>query len=225
MVLSGIVDGALMTVYTALKDNSTPGPVDISGDQTIFGLTFKVTSDNMQLDGWWWYCDTADGQGTAAEDFALWMATGSNTGSYVSGSKVTSGAFSAGWNFIPCASPIPLTNGQAYRAVKSVNKVGTENKPYTFASHFFDTGPGIAGKVNGPLTVFAYGGAATNPEPHGDGQMVFSNGTDVTNPAAYPVTQFNETWYGMDVQVSDIGGGGGGSPGGGASGGLLLDVP
>jgi hypothetical protein len=167
------------------------------------GLSFKVTSANMQLDGWWWWCDIAGSQSPAAEDFALWTSTGTGTGAYVTGSKVTSGTFVQGWNFVACSSPIPLTSGQEYRAVKTTDRGATGSNSYTAVSHFFDTGPGVAGSVNGPLTIFARNGAATNPEPAGDGQMVFASGrSDVT--LYYPVTEFNQTWYGMDVQVSDI---------------------
>jgi len=216
-----------MTTYTGLK-GLYDGQFSLSSDpaSVTFGLSFKVTSANMQLDGWWWYCDISGGQGNGAEDFALWQSTGAGTGTYVASSKVSSSDFSQGWNFIPCSSPIPLTNGQEYRAVKSNNhKDGTEVVTYAHVTHLFDTGSAAAGVVNGPLTIFSAPGNATNPEPRGDGQMVFgSSGNDVT--ANYPSSQFNQSWYGLDVQISDVGGGGGGgTPGGGASGGLLLTIP
>lgn len=217
-----------MTIYTALKQTFTPsGVVASDGSQQLMGISFKVTSANMQFDGWWYYCDVASGQGSAAEDFALWQVTGAGAGTYIAGSKVTSGTFSQGWNFIPASSPIALTSGQEYRAVRSVNKAGTGTRPYSFTSHFFDTGSGSAGAVSGPLTVFSASGNATNPDPSGDGQQVFTTSSPVTDvTTGYPTGQFNAAWYGMDVQVSDIGGGGGGgSSGGGASGGLLLNVP
>lgn len=191
-----------MASYTALKSN-TPGAVNADGTQLVMGLSFKVTSDNMQFDGWWWFCDIANGQGSAPEDFALWQTTGAGAGTYVTGSKVTSGTFVQGWNFIAASPAIPLTNGQEYRAVKTTNKGATETHPYTGVGNFFDTGVGSAGGVNGPLTVFAYPGASSNPEPSGDGQQTFvTPANDVT--ANYPSSQFNASWYGMDVQVSDI---------------------
>ena len=191
-----------MTSYTALKQSFTPGPPSADSSQSVFGISFKVTSAGKQFDGWWHYCDITNGQGNLAEDFALWQSTGVGTGTYVAGSKVTSGNFVQGWNFIAAAAPIPLTNGQEYRAVRSVNKAGTQGKNYAFTGHFFDTGSGAAGAVNGPLTVFAAPSGSANQEPRGDGQQVFlTPATDVTT--AYPTTQFNESWYGMDVQVSD----------------------
>jgi hypothetical protein len=198
-----------MATYTGLKQSFTPGAVASDASRYVFGLSFKVTSANMQLDGWWWWCDIAGGQASTAEDFGLWTSTGTGTGAYVTGSKVTSGTFVQGWNFVSCSSPIALTSGQEYRAVKTSDRAATGSNCYTAVSHFFDTGSGSAGAVNGPLTIFAKNGATTNPEPHGDGQMVFLGGgtaPDVTT--VYPITEFNQTWYGMDVQVSDVAGGG-----------------
>ena len=194
-----IEDGT--SVYLGM-DKQAPGAVQTSDStQYVFGLSFKVTASGAQLDGWRWYCAAGSGQSTAAEDFALWTSTGPTSGIYVTGSKVTSGTFTQGWNFIPCAVPIPLTAGQEYRAVKTTNKSLSSGTNYTFTANFFDTGAGSAGSVNGPLTVFAKPGAASNPEPSGDGQMTFLSGsTDVT--AGYPANEFNQTWYGMDVQVS-----------------------
>lgn len=211
-----------MATYTGLKQSFTPG-IPPGGDtaQYVFGLSFKVTSANMQLDGWWWYCDIANGQDNHAEDFALWQVTGAGTGTYVAGSVVTSGLFSQGWNFVACASPIPLTSGQEYRAVKTTNKASASSTTYSHTASFF----GGAGYVNGPLTIFsapAGFGGTSNTEPSGDGQMVFvTPATGVTT--AYPNQQFNSAWYGSDVQVSDISGGG--TSGGGVHGGLLMGFP
>lgn len=192
-----------MTSYRGLA-SFTPAPPP-GGDTTqyIFGLSFKVTQPGVSLDGWWWYCDIANGQDNHAEDFALWQATGAGSGTYIANSKVTSGTFVQGWNFIPCSTSIPLTSGVEYRAVKTVNKSLASATTYCHTANFFDTGSGNAGAVNGPLTIFAYNGASTNPEPAGDGQMVFvTSAIDVT--ANYPSSQFNESWYGMDVQVSTV---------------------
>lgn len=191
-----------MGTYRGLAGFTPNPPAGGDTSQYVFGLSFKVTRAAMQLDGWWWYCDITNGQDNHPEDFGLWHATGLGAGSYVAGSKVTSGTFAQGWNFVSCASPIPLTSGQEYRAVKTVNKAMASATNYCDTANFFDTGSGGSGGVNGPLTVFAFPGAATNPEPAGDGQMTFIAGAnDVT--ANYPVNQFNETWYGLDVQVSD----------------------
>lgn len=169
------------------------------------GTSFKVTSPGMSLEGWWWW--VASDMGTDPEDFALWQVTGIGAGTYVTGSKVTSGTFVAGWNWVACNTPIALTEGQEYRAVKSTNKALTSATNYSATSLYWDTGAGSAGIVNGPLIAFAKNGATTNPEPSGDGQMTFVSGVfDVT--ADYPNIEFNQTNYWFDVQVTD----GGGSP-------------
>lgn len=185
---------------------SVTGPATGSADtvQYVFGLSFTVTSPSLFLEGWWWWV-AASSQSTAAEDFALWQTTGTGTGTYITGSKVTSGTFTAGqWNFIACNSPIPLTSGQEYRAVKTVNKAGDASNHYSTSGHYFDTtGAGASGVINGPLLAYAAGGQATNPEPHGEAQMVFINpATDVT--ASYPITGFQNSNYFLDVQVRDM---------------------
>ena len=188
-----------MTTYRLYP--ATNGPAAGAGDpsQYVFGLSFKVTSPGLSLQGWWWWVANTAQTGDA-EDFALWEATGAGTGTYVTGSKVTSGTFTGGqWNFVACNTPIPLTSGQEYRAVKTV-ALANIGPAYTATANYFDTGGGGSGIVNGPLTGFAYPGAGTNPEPAGDGQMVFNSGaTDVTTQ--YPASQFNETNYWLDVQV------------------------
>ena len=83
-----------------------------------------------------------------------------------------------------CNTPITLTSGQEYRAVKTINKSNVSSTTYSHTANFFSTGSGNPGAVNGPLTIFAAPGGTT-PEPSGDGQMVFSisdPSTDVTDP-------------------------------------------
>jgi hypothetical protein len=193
-----------VTTYTGLKQSFTPGAPPSDSTQYVFGLSFKVTSSGVTFDGWWWYCDIASGQSSAAEDFALWTVTGAGTGTYVTSSKVTSGTFSQGWNFVAAPAGISLTSGQEYRAVKTTNKSGAGSITYCHTANFFSTGSGSSGGVSGPLTVFSAPGNATNPEPSGDGQMVFTNpAADVT--ANYPNANFQQSWYGLDVQVSSSG--------------------
>jgi hypothetical protein len=191
-----------MGTYRGLA-SFTPG-VPPGGDSTqyVMGLSFKVTTASVQLDGWYWYCDIANSQDNSPEDFALWQSTGHTSGIYIAGSKVTSGSFVQGWNFVACGTPIPLTSGQEYRAVKTTNKSHSSSTTYCHTGLFFESGGGGAGVVNGPLTIFAGPTGSANQDPSGDGQMTFNSGTfDVTTN--YPSNQFNASWYGLDVQVSD----------------------
>jgi hypothetical protein len=184
---------------------STNGPSSPANDtsQYIFGRSFKVTSQCFLFAYRWW---VATGQSTAAEDFGLYTVNGLHSGTFVAGSKVASGPFTAGqWNTVLCSTPIMLTPDQEYRAVKTVNKSGGAVKGYSSTSLYWDTGgPGEAGIVNGPLVTFAKAGAAVNPEPSGDGQMVFFAvaSPDVSNSADYPSSQFNASNYWFDVMIT-----------------------
>lgn len=190
---------------------STNGPSSPANDtsQYIFGRSFKVTADCLLFAYRWW---VATGQSVAAEDFGLYAVNGFHSGTFVAGSKVTSGAFTTGqWNIVACSTPILLTAGQEYRAVKTINKSGGAVKGYSATSLYWDTGgPGEAGIVNEPLVTFAKPGAAVNPEPSGDGQMVFFAvaSPDVANPAHYPSNQFNSANYWFDVVVTPLPGAG-----------------
>lgn len=194
-----------MATYTGFATGTPGGTAASDTSQYVMGLAFSVTRANMQLDGWWWY--VAAGQGTAAEDFALWTLSGVAAGTYVTGSKVTSGTFAAGWNFVPCATPIPLVQGTDYLAVKTTNKSGAGSAPYSAIGAYFAAGAGGAGVVNGPLTIWSsstvQGG--TKPDPFNRTQMVFASpATDVTT--TLPASSFNNAWYSLDIQVSDVGG-------------------
>lgn len=164
------------------------------------GTSFEVTASGVTLDGyWWWVCPTG-GQSTAAQEFCLYQITGTSTGTLVSGSTVTSGTLSAGWNFIPLSPPLALTSGTPYKAATAWTSSGA-GFPYT--PGFYGTGgPGVAGITNGPLTAFSDdpGGGGTNPDPFGDNQSTFQVAT--ADPTAnYPATgnsSFNG-WLDVDV--------------------------
>lgn len=184
------------------ETNGPSSPVNDTG-QYVFGRSFKVTEHCLLTAFRWW---VATGQSTAAEDFGLYAVNGPHSGTFVDGSKVTSGSLTAGqWNTVPCSTPIELTAGQEYRAVKTVNKSGGSVKGYSSTSLYWDTsGPGSSGITEGPLVTFAKAGASVNPEPSGDGQMVFFAvaSPDVTNPSDYPSSQFNYSNYWFDIVVT-----------------------
>lgn len=170
-----------------------------SGTSFIFGTGFKVTAAGYGLYGWaWWVADAA--QNHAAQDFALWAETGASTGTYVPGTKTTSGTFSTGWNPVMAASPIPLTSGQAYRAVCTATP-GTGFAPFSDTSGYWTSGSaGGNGIINGALTGFSDGGTgSTNKDPNGTGQCTnFSGGTDVTTQ--YPTATSHSMYY-LDIIV------------------------
>lgn len=190
-----------MTTYRLWPATNGPGTGTTDTDHYVMGISFKVTSPGMTLTGWYIWVAAAS-QATTAENCALWVVNGAASGSYVASSSVSSGALTAGqWNFVAATSPIALTSGQEYRAVRSANLAADLNNHYASTGHYWDSGAGSGSIVNGPLTGFAAPGAGTNPEPSGDGQMTFiTPATDVT--ASYPTSEFNQTNYWLDVQVT-----------------------
>ena len=174
-----------------------PGASTVDAADYVMGVSFKVTA-SLGLNGfWWWVADTA--QSAGPQDFALWASGGPSSGTFVTGSKITSGALAPGWNYVPYGTPVALTSGQEYRAVTHTLGASSGKNGYSATAHYWDTGPGIAGIISGPLLGYSAPGN-TNGEPSTDGQMVFAVASDVT--ATYPHDQFNSANYWLDVQVS-----------------------
>lgn len=186
---------------------ATSGPGTSAGDPSpyVIGLSFEVTNPGMVLQGWWWW--VASNQGIVGEDFGLYVVNGHLSGTFVGGSKVSIGngvLIRSQWNFIACNSPIPLTAGQEYRAVKTVDRDLSGDFGYSSTANFWSSGPGGGGITNGPLTAYSSLG-----EPTGDGQMTFFSVTSgnpaVDNPADYPDAEFNNSNYWLDVEVTTSG--------------------
>ena len=116
---------------------------------------------------------------------------------------VTSGTLSAGWNFIPLPSPIPLsiggseeTGGACYVAATGVNG----NFPDT-NGYFTTGGAAPAGITTGPLVAFS-DQSGSNPGPFATPQGVF--GTAGPDPTVYmPADGYESANFWMDLQVSD----------------------
>jgi hypothetical protein len=188
-----------MTTYRLYPSADGPGASTSDNSQYVMGISFKVTTPGVTLQGYWYWVADAS-QWAGPQDYGLWEATGPGTGSFVAGSKVTSAARSLGWNYTAYGSPVALTANQEYRAVAEINPGGAQNG-YSSTAHYWDTGAGDAGIAAGPLLAYAAAGNAANPEPSGDGQMTFSTaGFDVT--ADYPASMFDSGNYWLDVQVA-----------------------
>jgi hypothetical protein len=164
------------------------------------GTLFKVTQGTMFLEGYWFYrCDTT--QHSTAQTFCLWMAAwDASSGYLVPGSSVTSGTLSVGWNYVPYATPIPLSQGLVYRAATGF----TNNFPLT-ANQFGSGNPYSAGITNGPL--FAYGDSGSSAPSPGAAQRqcgysagVSSDPTAVYSGGGNP----GGDNYWLDVQVTDV---------------------
>lgn len=201
-----------MTVYNPIKDTGpTPGAVQNDATAYDFGLLFTVTAP-CYLNGVWWYCGT--GQYTnsnADEEIALWIATGQITGTFVAGSATTAPTYTQGaWNFIPYSSPIALSAGTEYCAVKGISSA-ISSHCYTAVTNFFEGGqPGGAGFSEGPGLVYSSGKTgstgSSNLDPYGLGQQCFYTGAGNSIPpdvtARFPNSSFGGSWYGMDVQIA-----------------------
>lgn len=193
-----------MATYRLYPSTSGPGSATVDNGQYTMGLLFVVSSPGLSLQGWWHWV-AGSGQATTAEDFALWTVTGSGMGAYIASSVVTSGVFTAGqWNFVSCASPITLTSGQEYMAVKTVNKAADGNNHYSGTSLYFQSGAGTNGITNGPLLAYSSGNAGnlgtSNRDPTAEGQMMFNAG-GANATGLRPNNEFNATNYWLDVQV------------------------
>ncbi|HUJ65523.1 MAG TPA: hypothetical protein VLX59_08300, partial [Acidimicrobiales bacterium] len=182
---------------------STDGPaaaVSYAGNFTA-GVVFQVTKDDCWFEGYWWW--VASNAPTAAQKFALWLMTDTGVGVLIPAATVTSGSLSAGWNFIPLPSPIPLSiggpqevSGACYLAATGVNG----NFPDT-NGYFTTNGPAPAGITTGPLVAFS-DQSGSNPGPFATSQGVFSTaGPDPT--VDLPGVGYDSANFWMDLQVSD----------------------
>lgn len=164
------------------------------------GLMFEVTQPGMFFNGYYlWVCNT--GQSTAPVQCALWNASSSSGGILVPGTTITSGTLTAGqWNFIPLATPIPISTTTPYCTAVSING----NFPLT--QHQFGTGDTYHnGIVNGPLSAFSDSGStgSTLPAPYSLHQMPFSVAASNPTTQMPTVNDLNDNLW-VDVQVSDV---------------------
>ena len=195
-----------MTLYNPIRDvtGATPAPTGTDFTQYVFALYFTVTA-GCNLNGVWWYCNASGGQytNTAGTEYVALNDVTSDL--YIVGSKTAGGIYSQGWNLISFSSPIALTSGHVYAALKGSD--GTQNgKGYPATSGFFSNGGGLGenGISDGPGLIYSSGRApsgVSNMQPQGYAQQAFTaNSLDVTQPPA--AGGYNSTWYGMDIQLA-----------------------
>lgn len=189
-----------MANYRFFGSTSGPAsPLSYSGPY-IAGLNWETSLPGQWFAGyWWWVCPS--GQNTTPVKCALWGVTSGSAGTLVPGSVVTSGTLTAGqWNYIPLATPIPVSVGTQYVAA-----IGSSGSPNNFpdTQHVFGSGDASsAGLTVGPL--FAFGDATRGGTNGGYGvpQGPFTtSGSDpsVTFPNLGDLS--DNLW--VDVQVTD----------------------
>ena len=158
---------------------------------------------------WYWVAGGSPAGPTASQKFALWTYSTSVTGQVVSGLVVTSGTLGPGWNYVPLSTPVPLSMGRRWAAVRGPARV---NGNFNDTNSQFGTGDPHNGLSNGPLVA----GSQANPPAHGIKAQLFA--TDASDPAPALATGSDsggDGWsnFWLDVQVSDQAPGGGGCGG------------
>jgi hypothetical protein len=178
--------------------NGPSAVTSYSGNYTA-GLVFQVLQGGVWFQGYkWWCCPT--GGLTTAQKFALWQVTGSAAGVLVPGSVITSGTLSPGWNYVPLASPMLLSEGIAYQAATGFTAPAGGGFPATL-NQFGSGDPYSAGITNGPLQAYS-SRTGSNEVPEGWlPQMTF--GTGSADPSsAMPVQNDADDNLWLDVQVT-----------------------
>lgn len=167
----------------------------------LAGLGFTVTQGNCWFEGYWDYL--ASNSPPASRKYALWTYNGANpaTGqSVISGSVVTSGTLTTGWNFTALPSPVPLGIGTPYMAASGING----SFPDTL-SQFNSGDPYSTGITNGPLRIYS-GPTGSYPAPSNMAQGSFTaTGSDpaVTMPGSPDSSGDGASNFWLDVQVRD----------------------
>lgn len=173
------------------------GPITATANAVpvTVGTEFQVTDYGMYLYGYWLWVCPGGGQSTSAQTFALWQVTGTATGTYVTGSSLTSGTLTAGeWNCAAYSTKPPLTPGVPYRAVTGFTG------PYPATANQWNAGgPYAAGLTNAPLTGFS-DATGSAPDAYGSPQAGLSTaGSDPT--ANYPGTGNSGFNAWLDIEI------------------------
>lgn len=193
-----------MGIYRLFPSTDGPSsPVSYTGN-FIAGVTFFVTSQAWFEGYWWWACES--GQSTSPVPCALWQASTGVNATLVPGSTVTSGQLVAGqWNWIPLATPLPLSIGAAGASAgvaEYVAAIGC-NGAFPAASNSFGSGdPYSTGITSGPLSAFSSPAGAL-PSPFGIGQGLFSVAGSAPAAAAPLEGDYTNDNFWVDVQVTD----------------------
>jgi hypothetical protein len=209
-----------MPTYRLWPSTSGPStPISYSGN-FISGVSFCVTSEAWFMGYWWWVCGSG-GQNTGPTKCALWQVpyTSNQSPILVPGSVVTSGTLTPGqWNFIPLATPIPLSLGgssgmatpvnggdTAYAIATYVAAIGC-NGPFPDTNNYWGSGQSApTGITSGPLTAFSGTGAGMPaPWPVNGAQAQGSFSVAGSDPSVYfPGSASGTDNFWVDVEVGD----------------------
>ena len=187
-----------MTTWRLFPTGSGPSLIPDTGN-FLAGTSFEVTTSGLWFQGYWWWVPAAGD--IAPQKFALWQLTDAvNTSVLVDGGTVMSGTLTANaWNFVPLPTPIGLSVKLPY--VAATGWVMTNGFPDS--QHQFGSGdPLAAGITNGPLNAYS-DQSGSNANPFFINQGLF--GTSSADPASVmPAGGDNSSFFGVDVQVTDV---------------------
>lgn len=194
--ISGFLGGPAAT-YSFFQP-STSGPASSAGYTGAFavGINFQVTKACTLLAYWFW---PAIGGDTVAKKFALWVMTGVEIGTLVSGSVVTSGVMTLGqWNEVALGTGVALSPGNIYQAQVAWEAV----HGFSITTNQFGSGDPFAGGIqNGPLDAYS-DTSGTNPVPIATVQQAPET-TAWSDPTTNPVPfgfQSSNWWIDITVQ-------------------------
>jgi hypothetical protein len=191
-----LMDGISGRPGTGSSGTQPPASSTSYSGPYITGLGFYV-SEYAWLQGfWWWVADSAQTH-ASGQVFCLWQAhDGPDGGALISGTTVTAGVLSTGWNYVSYSTPVPLAPGITYHAQTGF----MNNFPLTH-SQFGSGDPYAPGITNGPLIAYS-SGSGSAPDPWNNAQMPYGTGTaDPT--AAFAVANDEDDLLWLDVQVTD----------------------
>ncbi|MBL8159716.1 DUF4082 domain-containing protein [Candidatus Saccharibacteria bacterium] len=160
-----------------------------SGDDTAIvnlGTEFYVTQ-TCWVKRVYYYHDS--GSGIAPPTAALWEVNSATAGTLVGGANLGTfeTALIAGWQTLTLPEPVQIVANQRYRIAALFPS------KYPATAHYWSTGAGNGGHINGPLV------APNATEATGGGQGSFLYQDSI----GYPENQFNQTNYWVDVAISD----------------------
>lgn len=180
------------------------------------GLIFGVTGPDVTwCEGCWWWVPT--GGDTASQKFCLYQLISNNGVATAAGrllATATSGTLTAGaMNFVPFASPVPLSPGKGGTnagGLFGVTTAWTMVSGFPFSTAQMGAGnPYANGITNGPLFTFGNSNLPSGlTESFPAGSTFGTAGSDPAT-AAFPLnsnSSFGLLW--IDVQVSDTAPGG-----------------
>lgn len=192
-----------MTTFRGFPATNGPATTSAASGGWLLGVMFSSLGQMSWLDGYWvWNPSNGD---TTARKCALWNIYANNTQQLVSGSVVTSGAFTQNaWNFVQLPSPIQLAPGELYCAVAGWTV--TNGIPVT-SGYYTTAGPAAGGISNGPLQIWsatAGGGFPAAAVNYNYGQGLFSNSLGGDPAVAMPNngSSSNNLW--VDVQLDTV---------------------